>query len=634
MSQKFWVICLFLLLTTLVTAQEDHYLDASTIPLRLTINANAVVRFDQANIEIKTYDKFIFTYNRIVTVLNDLGDSKIGAYMYYDDNIDVNKLEAHIYDANGNEIKRVRKSDFQDVSAVSGGTLYSDSRVKYLNYTPIKYPYTVHFETEVTYRSTAFLPRWRPIEGFYVSTEFSEYKLVNNSDHSVKIKPSNFDNYGIETHSDFHYSVKNITALQREAYSPSFETFAPQLKAALTVFEMEGVKGVNNSWEDFGKWVHDVLLADTAVLPDEVIAEVKTLTATTNSNIEKAKLVYSYMQNKTRYISVQVGIGGWKPMLAEDVDRLGYADCKGLSNYTKALLASIGVESHYALIYGDQDLRSFDTEFSSVEGNHAVLCIPDDEDYIWLECTSQTNPFGFTAGFTDDRDALMITPKGGEIVHTTIYPAESSLQDTKATFMLSNTGDISADIIIKTHGYKYALHEGVQNKPLREQELALKTYWDYINNLAIDTIDYQNNRDSIVFTETVKLSASNYATKSGKRFLFQPNAFNRVTKIPTRYKKRTLDFEIERGFTDQDEFTINIDPSLSVEAIPNDVSISNEYGSYTFSIEKISEHQLVYKRTYILNKGYYPKEHYKDFREFMSQIVKHDKTKIVCISKS
>jgi hypothetical protein len=82
---------------------------------------------------------------------------------------------------------------------------------------------------------------------------------------------------------------------------------------------------------------------------------------------------------------VQVGIGGWKPMLAGDVDRLGYADCKGLSNYTKALLKEIGVESNYAVIYGGRDIKSMDNEFSSVEGNHVVLCIPNDEKYIWLE---------------------------------------------------------------------------------------------------------------------------------------------------------------------------------------------------------------------------------------------------------
>jgi hypothetical protein len=28
----------------------------------------------------------------------------------------------------------------------------------------------------------------------------------------------------------------------------------------------------------------------------------------------KAKLIYDYVQQKSRYVSIQVGIGGWKPM--------------------------------------------------------------------------------------------------------------------------------------------------------------------------------------------------------------------------------------------------------------------------------------------------------------------------------
>jgi transglutaminase-like putative cysteine protease len=45
---------------------------------------------------------------------------------------------------------------------------------------------------------------------------------------------------------------------------------------------------------------------------------------------KKAKKIYQYLQNKTRYISVQIGIGGFQPVTAADVDRLGYGDCKGI----------------------------------------------------------------------------------------------------------------------------------------------------------------------------------------------------------------------------------------------------------------------------------------------------------------
>ena len=635
MPLKLYVILFtVLLLFTSVNAQDEALLKSSTIPIQLRENSNAVVRYDNTIIAINSYNNLTYTNKRIVTVYNENGISDQGSYAFYNENIKIKNLEAKIYDSNGNEIKKFREKDFEDVSAVSGGTLYSDDRQKYLNYTPIDYPYTIVYEVEINYKSTAFVPSWIPIGRFYVSTENSEYKIINNSDTEVKIKAMNLDDYAIESHSDFHYSAQNLKPILPEAFRPSFYSFAPKVRATLTDFEMEGVRGLNKNWKDFGKWVYDELLTGTEVIPEAVKEEVKLLTKDAVTDAEKAKIVYNYMQSKTRYISVQVGIGGWKPMLAFDVERLGYADCKGLSNYTKALLDAVGVTSYYAVIYGGKGIKNFDNEFSGAEGNHAVLCIPNETKDIWLECTSQTNPFGFTAGFTDDRDALLITPEGGEIVHTTVYTTEGNLQSTNAVVNITKDGSISADVNIKTYGYQYSLHEGIQNKPLRDQELYFKDYWDYINNISVENIKFTNDKDNIVFIEDVSMTSSNFATKSGQRLLFQPNAFNRVTYIPARYKERTLDFEIERGFTDKEEFIIKIDTNLKTEAVPNDVSITNQFGSYEFSIEKISENELLYKRTYILNKGYYPKEDYTAFRDFMSQIVKYDKSKIVLISKT
>lgn len=634
MPFKLYSILVVLLLPFIVSAQDESLLKSSTVPIQLLVKANAVVRYDNTLIVVNSYDNLVYRNKRIVIVYNENGISDQGTVVGYNENRKIKTLEAKIYDSNGEEIKKFREKDFEDVSAVSGGTLYSENRKKYLNYTPINYPYTIVYEVEIDFRSTAFVPSWNPIRDFYVSTENSEYKIINNSDTEVKIKSMNLDGYGIEKHSEFHYSAKNLNAIKPEAYSPSFQTYAPKVRAALIDFDMEGVKGINNNWKDFGQWMYNELLTGTDAIPETVKEEVKLLTKDATTDTEKAKIVYNYMQNKTRYISVQVGIGGWKPMLALDVERLGYADCKGLSNYTKALLDAVGVVSHYAVIYGGSDITSFDTEFSSTEGNHVVVCIPDVIQDIWLECTSQTNPFGFTAGFTDDRDALLITPEGGEIVHTTVYKTADNLQTTNATLHITKNGSISADVTIKTQGYQYGLHEGIQNRSSRDQELHFKEYWDYINNISVENIKFTNDKDRIIFTEKVGVSSSNFGTKSGKRLLFQPNAFNRITRIPTRYKKRTLDFEVERGYKDVDEFIITIDANFDIEAMPNAVDISNKFGSYSFSIEKLSDGKLRYKRTQILNKGFYDKEDYSAFRAFKSTMVKHDSSKIVLISKT
>ena len=77
----------------------------------------------------------------------------------YNNDTKVTSLFAKIYDAFGNQIKKYSKNKFLDVSAVDGGTLYSDSRMKYLDYTPTTYPYTIVFESEYKTSSTGFIPK-------------------------------------------------------------------------------------------------------------------------------------------------------------------------------------------------------------------------------------------------------------------------------------------------------------------------------------------------------------------------------------------------------------------------------------------------------------------------------------------
>jgi transglutaminase-like putative cysteine protease len=135
---------------------------------------------------------------------------------------------------------------------------------------------------------------------------------------------------------------------------------------------------------EFGKWMHDQLLTGTEAVPQSTKEDVIRLTQGIDSNLEKARIVYQYIQDRTRYISIQIGIGGWKPMSAMEVDQLGYGDCKGLTNYTKSLMEIAGVDAYYTVVYGGKEIIDLDSEFSSLQGNHVILTLPTDgEPYFW-----------------------------------------------------------------------------------------------------------------------------------------------------------------------------------------------------------------------------------------------------------
>jgi len=346
--------------------------------------------------------------------------------------------------------------------------------------------------------------------------------------------------------------------------------------------------------------------------------------------LERAKIVYKFMQDKTRYISVQVGIGGWKPMDAMDVDKLGYADCKGLTNYTKALLDAVDVPSYYTVVWGDSEIKNIDKDFSVTEGNHVILCLPNNDENIFLECTSQTVPFGYTAGFTDDRDVLLVTPEGGKIVHTKTYTAKDNLQQTTAEIAITEEGNISADVTMVSEGIRYRQHNGIATKKLKDQKLVyMQDYWDDINEMEIKDIKLTNNKEKVQFTEAVKFTASNYGKISAKRLIFKPNILDKSTYIPRKNSNRKSDIKVYRGTTSIADYKLKIPENTIVEALPKPVEISTKFGIYKFKVTQAEDQQLHVKRELILNKGTFAAADYNEFRNFKKAIVKSDRTKVV-----
>ncbi|WGD35276.1 DUF3857 domain-containing protein [Olleya sp. YS] len=620
-------IILILFLSPNLLAQDNF--QSILIDSDLKDNANAVIRSSKIDVIIEAKDQLIFKEKRVVTVFNESGQRHIGAVVYYDDSKSIKTLEAIVYNAFGKEIKTYKKRDFLDVSVADGFSIFNDNRAKYLDHTPNSYPYTVVFNLETISTNTAFIPQWYPIDNYYVSVEDASYHIQNLTDIELVYKANNLEEYNIKDPTDFQFKAHNLKAIKREAYSPSFPNFAPSVKFALKQFNMLGVEGENADWNTFGKWMSDKLIDGTQALPETVKTEIKALTSDAKTDLEKAKIIYNFMQNKTRYISVQVGIGGWKPMLASDVDRLGYGDCKGLSNYTKALLDEVGVKSYYTIVYGGSDIKNIDATFSSLQGNHAILTIPDNENYITLECTNQTTPFGYNANFTDDRDVLIVTPTGGEIVHTKIYTKEENTQNSEATIHLNASGGFTAQLNIKSKGTQYGKYSRFETQTEKENKLYYKDYFSDINSLKINNMSFVNDKEEIVFEEQLKLQSDRYATKAGKRLLFQPNVFNKFTKAPPRYPNRKLPFEIDRGFIDIDQYKIILPDNVKVEALQDDVVIKNKFGEYHFLIKKIDDNTLEFYRKIIINKGQFLKEDYIDFRKFRLDVVKHDKSKIV-----
>ena len=622
----------FLFTASLLFSQKSDY-SALILSDSLKENANAIVRLNQIDIVIASQRNMNIKTKRVVTVLNEHGLEAVEAYENYDKSSPVKNILATVYDPFGKEIKKVKRSDFRDVSAVSGSTLFSESRYIYLDFTPTQYPFTVVFESEMQTSNTAFIPQWFPLNDYSVSIEKSILNISFPSNLGFKYKEFNFSNFNVkktqETATGISFEAAKIAAKKEETASPSVSYLFPRVMMGLEMFHLEGVDGNAKSWTEFGKWYNEKILTGTTDLPEETKVKIKTLIGAETDPIKKAQIIYKYVQEKSRYVNISIGIGGWKPMLAADVDRLGYGDCKALSNYTKALLKAVDVPSYNVILYGNPRKRNIEADFVSMQGNHMILAVPNKDSYVFLECTSQVDPFGYQGTFTDDRDVLVVKPEGGEIVHTKIYEDKDNVQISKGAYSIADNGDFTGKIGIVSEGSQY--NQKFHNDKLSptEMEAFYKDYWSTINNLKIKKITFKNDSDKVSFTENAEIAAVNYGNVSANKIMFALNAFNPLTQSVKRIRNRKNPLEIQRGSVDFDEIEIALPANFSIEFLPSNVEISGKFGEYKTEIIKKNNSNIVYKRKLFLKKGLYSSKEYDEFRLFMEQISRNDNAKII-----
>jgi len=602
---------------------QEHSLSIANIPPELLINSNSIVRNEEIIIEIKSVDKFTISTKKVVTVFNSLGDDHSFAREYYDDQRNIKDQRALIYDASGNVIRKYKEKDFEDVSAVSSNDLFSDNRYSYLRYIPVKYPYTIEYSSEVVSVNTVFVNPWFPVGDYFQSVQNSSYRINNPLNLAIRVSEKNLNDYikSDKEGSDLFYSAQNIPGAIPEVLSPAFYEIFPMVRIALNDFSLVGVEGSAENWLEFGQWQYDNLLSEEHEISAKTLSDISRLTKDLNDEIEKARVIYEYVQNKTRYISVQLGIGGWVPMAAKDVDALGYGDCKALTNYTRALLKSQDIDSYYTVVFAGEQNRDIDSEFASMQGNHIILNIPrKDQEDIWLECTSQTIPFNYLGDFTDNRNVMLMTPEGGQIVKTKKYSIKENLVETNSEIVLKSNGDFSGVLEKRSEGVMYGNIYGLKDLTDKDQKHYYKKQFWKLKNLEIDKISFENDKRDQKFTERLEIKGTNFGIPAGNKILVPLNIYDLPVENTPRYIPRKLPLNILRGKTFIDHSKIIIPEGYKIETIPDPFLTENEFGSFQFVPGTNSNNELIITRTYILKDGTWEKGSYENFKKFMNEI--------------
>src|SRR4030095_10428448 len=429
----------FTLLVLFVWSQTISY-NLSAIPDSIKKDAKVIVQTENQIFTIEDINDATLYVHKIYTVVNEDGKDELDFFVTTSKFKSLSDAELKVYDANGKQISKHKKKEM--TTHAMGEGLVDDGYVTFYIVNTSNYPVTIDLEYELKFKGTLFYPSFEiltPGTGVIQSSFAAKVPVgldLRYKESNIKLSPAIKDDGKIKSYT---WTVNNLAPFEYEEGAVSYENRYPSIVLAPNKFKMEDYEGDMTSWKSFGMW-YASLKKGIDVLPEDKKIFFREMVSGAKNDREKAKIIYEYLQKNFRYVSIQLGIGGFKPFPATFTESKKYGDCKGLSNFMQAALDGVGIKSYQALINRQSNGLPVDPDFPYNRFNHVILLVPLKEDSVWLECTSSSLDFGSLDVSTENKNALLITENGGVLISTPSSSPHSNIFSAYSKIMLNEDG--------------------------------------------------------------------------------------------------------------------------------------------------------------------------------------------------
>lgn len=606
---------------------------ALTIPDSLKKGADAVFRLDAEYIEVLSPSRYNNTVHQIITLLNKDAADHLYQTHWFDKFNKIDDIEIRQYNSLGLEVRKFKKKDFETVAYNDQMSLHTDDKLMRLYVPAADYPCTI--EIIYTRKATSYISLpGSVIQSPKHAVENFSYMIKVPADLDIHYKTGNSDLKPVVTKTGdaitYSWTAKNLKALRKEKDSWGSNNY-PHIKVAPARFEFDGTKGSANSWKEFGSWAWP-LYEDPAPFTAARIDAIKKMVASVTDPREKIRILYEHLQKNNRYVSIQLGIGGFKPFAVSYVEDKKYGDCKALTNYMRYLLKTVDIPSYPALINAGHDSPPVDPAFPANGFNHVILCVPMQKDTVWLECTSNTNAFNQLSTFTENKYALLVTPEGGKLVSTPKSNSSQNTLHTRTDIRVTKDGEAEMSSQISCTGdfYRYFHHA----KQLEREELK-RFFVQYLEYKSPDDFKFSESENGKENEFRIDFMYDQvYDFKAGSKYFFRPRMYNICDEEVKPDSSRTKDYLFQFPYQKTDTTVYHLPEGWTPDALPPVKELDTQYGYYRKEVSKNADGKGVTVITsLILKKHIIPAKEYRALSDFFQTVHKSDGVKLVILGE-
>lgn len=416
----------------------------------------------------------------------------------------------------------------------------------------------------------------------------------------------------------YYWEVKDIPPLKYEPDMPPYRDVAKYVRLDLLYDNWN--EWSNHYWERIKKYF------DVQDKPQfKKLAEQITESAQTTE--EKIRKIFEYTQKNYRYVAINIGESGIIPHEPEKILKNQYGDCKDMTVINAALLNSLGIETHPALVK-TKDSGTTHTNIPSYSAfNHMIDYVKSDngKEY-WLDATGSSCPLGEVYGSIEGVKALVIYNDGKsefKQIPSSKYRDNSLIRTVDIT--INDDGSISGKAELEFKGNRNLSFRSIfRNASTTDMHKAIESYVNANTaNIHIQKLEYD---DPSVIADTFNLkfefTREKFGSAAGQLLIFKPGIFTLADELD-RYRDEDRNYPLmfDSPYLISDVVNIYYDPEkFEIESKGNRYVKNEKFAVFTVTPSMSEEGTIHYKRDYVLSNTSIPANKYRSFRDIQKEI--------------
>ncbi len=278
------------------------------------------------------------------------------------------------------------------------------------------------------------------------------YKALFRLNTPIKAKVR-FKFFNLEYANGVDLSPKIIESDKKISYEWEFN----EIKPIIPEYNMPPASEINpafmvssfKDWDEIYRWWRRLYL-DKLSLDDEIKGFIDKLINSADTDNEKAKLIHEFVAKDIRYVAIEYGDSGYEPHHAKEVFVNRYGDCKDQAILLVSMMRYAGLKA-YPVLIPTRGAYKIDKEFASINFDHAIAAIDLNNELIFMDPTSSTNPFGGIPLSDQDRTVMVFFEDTFKIAH--IHPKRDNKVAYHMDITLSKDEDASIKRSVSTRGF-------------------------------------------------------------------------------------------------------------------------------------------------------------------------------------